>query len=114
MDTRKDPCNYGFVLGLVTGAFVGAGLALCLAPRGARSLANASPIRPGASAERASERLHEVNARVGEAVDELSRTGRGFGDEVAGVGRAARAKSNASSRPPQLNRAARPARARVR
>ena len=39
MDTQtQEPRNYGFVVGLVTGAFVGAGLALWLAPRGASEL----------------------------------------------------------------------------
>jgi len=108
MDTQtQEPRNYGFVVGLVTGAFVGAGLALWLAPRGASELGERLTDSARSLGERASERLHEVNARVGEAVDELTRTGQGFGTRWPGSWRAARAKSNASPRPPQLNRAAR-------
>ena len=86
MDTQtQEPRNYGFVVGLVTGAFVGAGLALWLAPRGASELGQRLTDSARSLGERASERLHEVNARVGEAVDELTRTGQGVRDEVAGV-----------------------------
>ena len=86
MDTQtQEPRNYGFVVGLVTGAFVGAGLALWLAPRGVSELGERLTDSARSLGERASERLHEVNARVGEAVDELTRTGQGVPDEVAGV-----------------------------
>ena len=86
MDTQtQGHRDYGFVIGLMTGAFVGAGLALWLAPRGASELRERMTDSARNLGARASERFHEVNARVGEAVDELTRTGQGVQDEVAGV-----------------------------
>ena len=74
----------------MTGAFVGAGLALWLAPRGASELGERLTDSARSLGERASERLHEVNARVGEAVDELTHTGQGVRDEAGVVARSAR------------------------
>jgi hypothetical protein len=75
MDTQtQGHRDYGFVIGLVTGAFVGAGLALWLAPRGASELRERMTHSARNLGERASERFQQVNARVGEAVDELTRT----------------------------------------
>ena len=86
MDTQTEGHrDYGFVIGLVTGAFVGAGLALWLAPRAASELRERMTDSARNIGERASERFQQVNARVGEAVDELTRTGQGVRDEVAGV-----------------------------
>ena len=83
--TQEPRRNYGFVVGLVAGAFVGVGLALWLAPRGASALRERLTDSARSLGERASERLHEVNTRVGEAVDELARAGQGVRDEVVGV-----------------------------
>ena len=66
--------GYGFAIGLLTGAFVGAGLALWLAPRGASELGERLTDSARALGERTSERLRDVNTRVGDAVDELART----------------------------------------
>jgi gas vesicle protein len=86
MDTQtQGHRDYGFVIGLMTGAFVGAGLALWLAPRGASELRERMTDSARNLGERASERFQQVNARVGEAVDELTRAGQGVRDEVAGV-----------------------------
>ena len=86
MDTQtQEHRNYGFVIGLVTGTLVGAGLALWLAPRGASELRERMTDSARSLGERTSERFQQVNARVGEAVDELTRAGQGVRDEVAGV-----------------------------
>ena len=86
MDTQtQGHRDYGFVIGLMTGAFVGAGLALWLAPRGASEFRERMTDSARNLGERASERFQQVNARVGEAVDELTRAGQGVRDEVAGV-----------------------------
>jgi gas vesicle protein len=86
MDTQtQGHRDYGFVIGLMTGAFVGAGLALWLAPRGASELRERMTDSARNLGERASERFQQANARVGEAVDELTRAGQGVRDEVAGV-----------------------------
>jgi gas vesicle protein len=86
MDTQtQEPRHYGFAIGLLTGTFVGAGLALWLAPRAASELGTRLTDSARSLSERASERLRDVNARVGETVDDLTRTGQGVRDEVAGV-----------------------------
>ena len=86
MDTQtQGHRDHGFVIGLLTGAFVGAGLALWLAPRGASELRERMTDSARNLGERASERLQQVHARVGEAVDEITRTGQGVRDDVAGV-----------------------------
>jgi gas vesicle protein len=55
--------DYGFAIGLMAGTFVGAGLAMWLAPKAAA----------------------ELRSRVGEAVDELTEKGQGVRDDVADV-----------------------------
>jgi gas vesicle protein len=84
MDTQtQGHRDHGFVIGLVTGAFFGAGLALWLAPRGASELRERMTDSARNLGERASERFQQVTARGGEAVDELTRTGQRVRDEVA-------------------------------
>ena len=81
----------GFIIGLMTGTFLGAGLALWLAPRGASELRERMTDSAGKLGDRASEGLQQINARVGEAVDELTRAGQGVRDDVTGaVARSAR------------------------
>ena len=86
MDTQtQGHRDDGFVIGLMTGAFVGALLALWLAPRGAAELRERMTDSARNLGERASERFQRVNARVGETVDELTPAGQGVREEVAGV-----------------------------
>jgi gas vesicle protein len=65
-DTTPRPGHYPFVLGLVTGTFVGAGLAAWLAPR-------------------ASEKYRQASSRVAEVVDDLTQRGQGVRDDIAGA-----------------------------
>jgi gas vesicle protein len=77
-DERRD---HGFLIGLITGGVLGAGLAIFLGPRvasevqrvtdSARTLGKAS-----------AERYQEARARVGETVDDLAAQGRGFRDDL--------------------------------
>jgi gas vesicle protein len=86
MDTQtQEPRHYGFAIGLLAGAFVGAGVALWLAPRAASELGARLTDSARSLGERASERLRDVNARVGETVDDITRTGQGVREEVASV-----------------------------
>lgn len=80
-DTR-DP---GFALGLLTGAVVGAGLAMWFAPRLASELRERVTDSARHLGQRASERLQQASARMGETVDELARRGQGVRDDVAGA-----------------------------
>lgn len=75
--------DYGFVIGLLTGTFVGAGLAMWLAPRAASELRQRISDSASSLGQRASERYKETSTRVGAAVDELTRKGQGVRNEVA-------------------------------
>ena len=75
--------DYGFVIGLLTGTFVGVGLAMWLAPRLASELRERVTESARDLGQRASERYEQASARVGEAVDELTRKGQDVRDDVA-------------------------------
>jgi len=64
--------DYGFAIGLMTGAFAGAGLAMWLAPRAAAELR-----------DRVTDSAKVFGNRVGETVDELKQQGQGVRDDVA-------------------------------
>lgn len=74
---------YGFVIGLMTGTFVGAGLMMWLAPRTASELRQRMTDSARSLGERASERYQQATTRVGEAVDEITRKGQDVRDGVA-------------------------------
>ncbi len=75
--------DHGFVLGLFTGMVAGAGLTIWLAPRLASELRERVTDSARDLGERAAEQYQQASTRVGEAVDELTRTGQGVRDEVA-------------------------------
>ena len=85
MDTQiQGRRNYGFGFGLVTGTFVGAGLAILFAPRIAalQDQLTESARNLGESARSLG---HQATVRVGETVDDLTRRGQNVGDNVADV-----------------------------
>jgi len=65
-EMTQRPGDYRFVFGLFTGTFVGAGLAMWLAPR-------------------ASQTYRQASARVGKTVSDLTRRGRDVRDDIAGA-----------------------------
>jgi len=65
-EMTQRPGDYRFVFGLFTGTFVGAGLAMWLAPR-------------------ASQTYQQASARVGKTVSDLTRRGRDVRDDIAGA-----------------------------
>ena len=65
-DTTQRPGHSPFILGLVTGTFVGAGLATWLAPR-------------------VSEKYRQASTRVAEVVDDLTQQGQDIRDDIAGA-----------------------------
>jgi gas vesicle protein len=75
--------DYGFVIGLLTGTFVGAGLAMWLAPRLGSELRERVTESARGLGQRASEQYQQASTRVGEAVDELTRKGQAVRDDVA-------------------------------
>lgn len=79
----QDNHDYGFVVGLFTGVLVGAGLALWFAPRVAAELRQRAIDAARNVADTASDKYRQASARVGEAVDELTRKGEDVRDDVA-------------------------------
>ena len=75
--------DYGFVIGLLTGTFVGAALVMWLAPRAASDLGERISDSARSLGERASARSRQASARVGRAVDELARKGQNVVDHAA-------------------------------
>ena len=65
-EITQQPRDHRFVLGLFTGTFVGAGLAMWLAPG-------------------ASKTYQQASARVGKTVSDLTRRGRDVRDDIAGA-----------------------------
>jgi gas vesicle protein len=80
LQERRD---YGFVIGLLTGTCVGAGLAMWLAPRLASELRERMTGSAKSLGQRASEQYQQASTRVGEVVGELTRKGQGVRDDVA-------------------------------
>jgi gas vesicle protein len=79
----KGQRRYGFVIGLVTGTLVGAGLTAWLAPRAASELRARVTDSARRVRREASGRYQVTSARVDEAVDDLARKGRGVRNVVA-------------------------------
>jgi gas vesicle protein len=77
--------DHGFAIGLLTGTFVGAGLAIWLAPRVAAELRERMSDSARSLGKRASDQYQQASTRVGEVVDELARKGQGVRDDVAGA-----------------------------
>jgi len=73
----QERTHYGFAIGLLTGTFVGAGLAILFAPR-------VSALRESLS-ESARSLGRQASARVGETVDDLTRRSQDVRDTVADV-----------------------------
>ena len=81
----QEPRDYGFVIGLLTGTFVGAGLAMWLAPRLSAELRQRVADSARSLGQQASDQYQQASSRVGEVVDELTRKGQGVRDDVADV-----------------------------
>jgi gas vesicle protein len=75
--------DHRFVIGLLTGTFVGAGLAMWFAPRLASELRERMTDSARSLGQRASDQYQQASTRVGQAVDELARKGQGVRDDVA-------------------------------
>ena len=80
--TQAHP-NYGFVIGLVTGTFVGATLAMWFAPRAGSELREQVTDSARNLGKRASEQYRQASTRLGETVDQLAQQGESVLGEVA-------------------------------
>ena len=72
-----------FMIGLLTGTVVGAGLMMWFAPRLAMEVRERMTDSAKGLGQRASDRYQQTSSRAGEAVDELTRKGQGVRDDVA-------------------------------
>jgi gas vesicle protein len=79
----EQPRDYRFVIGLLAGAAVGAGLALWLAPKAAAEIRGRIKDSARNLGKQASDQYDQASARVGDAVDDLARTGNGVRDQMA-------------------------------
>ena len=80
---EQEQSDHGFVIGLVTGTLVGAGLAMWLAPRLASELRERMTDSARSLGKRAAEQYQQASTGVGEVVDELTRKGQSIRDDVA-------------------------------
>ena len=78
-----DRHDYRFLMGMITGAFAGAGLALWLAPRSAAELRGRLTDSAKELGDRASERYEQVSARVGDAVEDLTKKSNSLRNDMA-------------------------------
>jgi gas vesicle protein len=81
--TASESRDYGFALGLLTGTCVGAGLMMWLAPRMTSEVRQRMTAAAKDLSTRASDQYDQASARVGDAVDEITRRGQGVRDVVA-------------------------------
>jgi len=81
----QEPRGFGFGIGLLAGAFAGAGLMMWLAPRMGSELRQRATETARRVRERATEKYNEVSSQVSETVDELTRRGQDVRDDVAGA-----------------------------
>ena len=92
MNTRaENGGNYGFLIGLITGGAIGAGLALAFAPRLASELRERVTASGADLRDAAAGRYQEVSTRIAAVVDGVTAKGQAVRDDVAdAVGRGAR------------------------
>ena len=79
----QEHSDYRFVIGLLTGAFVGAGLAMWFAPRMGPELRRQMTDSARNLGKLASDQYQQASTRVGHAVDEFARKGQAVRDDVA-------------------------------
>jgi gas vesicle protein len=77
--------DHRFAIGLMAGTVVGAGLALWFAPRLAAELRERVTESARRLGTQASDSYQQASARVGEAVEDLTRKGQHVRDDVAGA-----------------------------
>ena len=92
MNTRaENGGNNGFLIGLITGGVIGAGLAIAFAPRLASELRQRMTASAADLSHAASQGYQEVSTRIADVVDGVTAKGQAVRDDVAdAVGRGAR------------------------
>lgn len=80
---QPDRRDYGFAIGLFTGTFLGAGLALWFAPRLAAELRERVTGSARDLGQRVSDRYDQVSTRIANVASEVTRQGQDVRDGVA-------------------------------
>lgn len=75
--------SYGFVMGLIAGSVVGAGLGMFFAPRAVVELRKRAADSARSLGNAASDQYHQASARIGNAVDEITKKGQGLRDDLS-------------------------------
>jgi gas vesicle protein len=93
MNTRpQENGNHDFLIGLITGSVIGAGLAILFAPRLASELRQRVTDSATDLGDAASRRYQDVTTRVADVMDTVTTRGQAVRDDAAdAVGRGARA-----------------------
>ena len=81
----QEPRGHRFLLGLLTGTFVAAGLAMWFAPRSVSELRQRVADTAKGLGDRVSHQYQRASDRVGDAVDDLTRKGQDVRDDIADV-----------------------------
>jgi gas vesicle protein len=79
----QEPRDYSFAIGLLTGTFVGAGLALWFAPRLASELRQRVTDSAKDLGQRVGDRYEQASTRIGKATEDVTRKGQDVRDGVA-------------------------------
>ena len=82
-DTQSRYRGPGFLIGLMTGAAIGGGLTLWLAPRTAAEAAGRATDAARSVRDYASDQYREATTRIAGAVDDLTSAGQGVRDNAA-------------------------------
>ena len=79
----QEPRDYGFVVGLLTGTMIGAGLMMWLAPRVVSEIRGRITDSAANLRRQASDQYEQASGRVSDAVDDLTRKVQGVRDDAA-------------------------------
>jgi gas vesicle protein len=79
----QEPRPYGFVIGMLTGTVVGAGLAMWLAPRAASELRERVTDSARSLGKLVGQQHQRASTYVAETAEELTRRGQGVRDNIA-------------------------------
>lgn len=75
--------NIGFMMGLLAGSAIGVGLGMLFAPQRVLELRKRAADSGRRLGSAAADQYHQAGARLGEAVDEVTRKGQGLRDDLA-------------------------------
>ena len=91
MNTRNQNDGSGFLIGLIVGGAIGAGLAIAFAPKLAKELRERVTASANELGDAAAKTYRDAGSRVSDVMDDVTARGNAVRDEMAdAVGRGAR------------------------